>query len=637
MTNSVRPGTLAPAVALVAWVFLDGVRVWLPSLLFVVGDAGSTSALTMGGIAVAIVAVPPLLAALLGSKVVRVGWPSGIALLAGGRLLLQLTDGGLLQFAASSVLIIGAGLALGATGAGAPSGRQARIAVLLGIVGSIVVHAGLGTTDLVWRDGVGTWAVLVVLLASLALAARDAGSVLDPAAAPVPGAAWPWWTMGPVVILLSVLTAPPGRLLTATSWPGPVAVAALVAAHGLAIAAAVSARWLGPAVAGSVGAGLVLFGTAGSLQAGSLLAVAAQLLLAAGTGLVVGSLARTDVHVPVRRRAVAAAALPLGLVIVGFAYYAGYDLVLPFPRRAVLLATSALVAGVGLYIATVELRPALRERGVARQLVAVAVATAITAGAAAALVASPGTSTPQTASADEPIDVAVYNIHMGFDQQGRMSLATIGRTLAERSPDIVVLNEVDRGWLTTGSREPLRILQDQLDMPYVFAPAADEIWGNAVFSRYPITEVSVERLPRGEDAMARSQLIVILEVQPERRVAVIATHLSHVDSQGDTRLPQARAVAGTLARLQERGVPVLVAGDLNAEPDAAELATFGDIARSAVPSDTPTYPADDPEVQIDHLLITQEFDVTDVDVPDVQASDHLPVFARLLLAPPPES
>lgn len=636
MTNSVRPGTLAPAAALVAWLFLDGVRVWLPSLLFVVGDAGSTSALTMGAIALAIVAVPLVLVALLGSSVVRLGWPSGVALLVGGRLILQLTDGGLPQFATSSVLVIGAGLAFGAIGAGAPSGRQARIAVLLGIVGSIVVHAALGTTDLVWRAGIGTWAVVAVLLAGLAVAARDARSVLDPDAGAA-GAAWPWWTMGPVVLLLSVLTAPPGRLVAATTWPSSVAIGSLVAAHGLAIAAAIGARWLGPAVAGSTGAGLVLFGTAGSLQAGSLLAVTAQLLLAIGAGLIVGSLARLDVQVPIRRRAVAAAGLPLGLVAVGFAYYAGYDLVLPFPRRAVLLATSAVVAGAGLYTATVELRPALRERGIARQLIAVTAATAVTAGAAAALVASPGPSMPQTASRGEPIDVAVYNVHMGFDPQGRMSLARIGQTLHDRSPDIVVLNEVDRGWLTTGSREPLRILQDQLDMPYVFAPAADEIWGNAVFSRYPITEVSIERLPRGEDAMARNQLIVIMEVEPERRLALIATHLSHVDSQGDTRLPQARAVAGTLARLQERGVPVLVAGDLNAEPDAAELATFGDIARSAVPPGTPTYPSGDPEVQIDHLLITEEFEVMDAEVAHVGASDHLPIFARLLLTPPPAS
>lgn len=636
MTDTARPGTLVPVTALIALVFFDVLRVWLPSLLFVVGDAGSTSATVMGAIALAIAIVAPLVCGLLGEAVIRIGWPLGITLVVAGRLLLQVSDGGPLQFAASSVAIVGAGIAFGVIGAGAPSGRQARIAVLLGIAGSIAIHIGLGTTDLVWRDGLTAWAVLIVLLGSSVLAARDARGILAPDHAVVPGPAWPWWLMGPVLVLVGILTAAPGRVVTATGWPDVLVVSTVVVAHGLAIAAAISARWFGPAVAGATGAGLVLFGTAGSLQAASITAVAAQVLLVVGLGLTVGAVTRADVGVSARRRAVAAAGFPLAFLAIGFLYYAGYDLVLPFPRRAVLLATSTIVAGAGLFIATAEFRPALRERGTARQVLAVVAATVVTAGVAAAVVVTPAPTQPAPGQPGEEIGITLYNIHMGFDPHGRMSLGEIGQAIDDTDADIVVLNEVDRGWLTTGSREPLRMLQERLDMPYVFAPAADEIWGNAVFSRYPITEVNIERLPRGSDAMARSQLIVVLEVEPERRVALIATHLSHVDQQGDTRLPQARAVAGTLARLQERGVPVIIAGDLNAEPDDAELATFGDIARSAVPETNPTFPSADPEVQIDHILVTQEFDVVGSDVPQAGGSDHLPVTARVVLVPPDE-
>jgi endonuclease/exonuclease/phosphatase family metal-dependent hydrolase len=633
VTDVARPGTLVSVTALISLVFFDVLRVWLPSLLFVVGDAGSTSATVMGGIAVAIMLVAPLVCALLGAATVRIGWPLGVVLLLAGRLLLQASDGGPLQFAASSIAVVGAGIAFGVIGAAAPSGRQARIAVLLGIVGSVVIHTGLGTTDLVWRDGPAAWATLIVLLGATLIAARDGREVLNAEHAVVPGPAWPWWLMGPVLVLLGVLTAPPGRIVTATEWPDVLTVSTVIVAHGAAIMAAISARWFGPAVAGATGAGLVLFGTAGSLQAASIIAVAAQVLLAVGLGLIVGAMARADAEVGARRRSIAAAGFPLAFVLVGFLYYAGYDLVLPFPRRAVLLVTSAIVAGAGLYIATAEVRPALRERGTARQVMAVAAATAATAGVAAALVVSPAPMVPAPDAPGEEIGITLYNIHMGFDPEGRMSLGEIGDVLDATDADIVVLNEVDRGWLTTGSREPLQMLQERLGMPYVFAPAADEIWGNAVFSRYPITEVSIERLPRGRDAMARSQLIVVMEVEPERRVALIATHLSHVDVQGDTRLPQARAVAGTLARLQERGVPVIVAGDLNAQPDDAELATFGDVARSAIPQSNPTFPSTAPEVQIDHILVTQELDVVGFDVPQSQASDHLPVSARLVLQP----
>jgi endonuclease/exonuclease/phosphatase family metal-dependent hydrolase len=266
--------------------------------------------------------------------------------------------------------------------------------------------------------------------------------------------------------------------------------------------------------------------------------------------------------------------------------------------------------------------------------VAVVVAAALLGGMAG-LVSPPVTALrPTPGASDAPIRVALYNLQMGFDAEGRFAIDDQAAVLADLAPDIVVLNEVDRGWLVTGGRDTLRQLSGALGMAYVFGPSSDEVWGNAILSRYPITEVAVERLPRGRDPMDRSQLIAVVEVVEEAPIAVVATHLAQVDQQGDTRLPQARSVAATLVRLRDRGVPVVLAGTLYAEPGSAELGTITDSARATLPEGDPTWPADAPEYQIGHILSTDDLRMRDHQVLGVPHSDHLPVIVTIDLPPP---
>ena len=59
--------------------------------------------------------------------------------------------------------------------------------------------------------------------------------------------------------------------------------------------------------------------------------------------------------------------------------------------------------------------------------------------------------------------------------------------IEEQQPDIVALQEVTRGWVIYGSFDMLVWLSQRLDMPYVYGPAADSVWGNAILSRYPMS------------------------------------------------------------------------------------------------------------------------------------------------------
>jgi endonuclease/exonuclease/phosphatase family metal-dependent hydrolase len=77
-----------------------------------------------------------------------------------------------------------------------------------------------------------------------------------------------------------------------------------------------------------------------------------------------------------------------------------------------------------------------------------------------------------------------------------------------------------------------------------------------------------------------------------------------------------------------------VFGDMNAAPTAPELQPLLQRLHDAWSgSDTPgfTYPAEAPRERIDYVLVSPQFTVRSVRVPDTQASDHRPVVAELVL------
>lgn len=628
MADTDRPGVFIPAAALVSLLLVDTLRVWFPAVLIGI-DA---SAPTRGTLAIGVATLAPLVAWAVPRRAVPGAWLGSVGLLLLARLLLQGNLGLTGQAIASSVALTAAGVAIGILASGARSSATTRFSVLIGFAAAGAIHAGLGMTDLAWRDGAAAWLTLLVQLGATGAAAWTLRSSLL-TGADRSDAAWPWWLFGPILLLLGVLVLVPGRVATSTRWSDPWVAAVIVVAAGLLVVAVLIGRWLGPSLAGPAGAALTLVGTAGSLQTTSVVAVISQLCLAAGLGLVVASCDRVQGELPPRRLAVAAAGIPTVFCLLAVAYYAGYGVNVAFPNRIVLLLVSALVAIGALWAGAARDADALRERGLLRQVANATAATASLALLAALSVDGAERGPAEVGSPDAPIRVVLANLHSGYDQHGRYAVDRLGDMLAEQEPDIVVLNEVDRGWMVTGGRDTLRQLSGTLGMSYVFGPAADEVWGNAILSRYPVTESTVERLPRGAEPMDRTQLIAVIEVAPEDQIAVIATHLSEVDRQGDTRLPQARSIAATMVRLRDRGVPVLLAGSLNAEPDDAEWTTLTDTTRSVLPRGHPTRPASDPTDQVDHILTTEEFRLRDAEVLEVELSERRPMVAVLELMP----
>lgn len=639
-----RTPVIGVGSALIGFAFLEVLRIWLPSVLFVAGDAGGTSAVWMAAFGLLCLGLAPALASLPIRIRPVLLWRLGAGALLLGRGSLVLQPGGPGRLVASSLAVVGATIAIVALAAGVRADRTVRVGLFAGVVGSTCLHVGTRTRGLVWPETPATTAASIVVLVLLVLAVVRTDRELAPdaaASAPAPsggGAAWPWFALTPMLVLVGVISGVPGRMAVATGtetgWSAPQIAATIAGAHlGALIAASVAPR-IGPARAGLLAAAAIAGGTAAALDAAGWSGVLGQVVLVLGIGLLFGSDLGTTVRAASdRHRGIAAGGAVLAFGAITSVYYVAYDVAMPFDNRVLLLATGAL--GAGLALATslsgraATVRAALDLRRFAQRLV---IATAIVG------LVSFGARPPDVplARATEPdvLRVATYNVQFGFDLDGRFAAREQARLLRELAPDVVLLNEVDRGWLTTGGHDALEIIAAELGLPHrMFAPAADEVWGNALLSRYPIAERAAERLPSGADPMERGQLVAVLNLDGDRQVGVVGTHLSHLGDQGDTRLPQARAVAATVAVLSEREVPTVVMGDLNAAPGSAALGSFAPLVRDVVPEGTLTYPADAPTEHLDHVLATSELRLVEAVVPEVTLSDHRPVVVDLRFVP----
>ncbi|MEU8052965.1 endonuclease/exonuclease/phosphatase family protein [Micromonospora haikouensis] len=663
------------ALALGIVVLTDVLRVFLPSVITIFGQAATTPAELLGAFAlgwfVLALAFPPLVRR-LGVRPVTL---AAAVALGGARLALTAAPGGRTQLWLATVGLL-AGL-LWLAGTATTTGRPVP-GLALGIALGAVVHAVLGTYDLVWRGGPVGWAGSVALVAVfLVVAAR-------PARQAEPGGARAWLLAGPALLLTGLVALSPAAAATAASyWRGPGGglswppeagdVPTLPAwAVGIFLLAALArpprGRWrLAGPLALVVGAVLFatrdagLLGPAVVLTAagtGACLALADAVPPAAAPPVAVPPAAAPPVAVPpvaappvavppvaavpsagaapsVVPSSAAASSTPgvapgrpglaavLGMLLFAVGYYAAYDL--GYPNAAVPVAMAGLVAAVALggprRATSTPPRRWVRGIAAAGGLV-VLVATGLPSGAFAPL--RPGT--PPAA-----VRVVAYNIRMGFGLDGRFDPDGLARVVARERPDVVVLGEVDRGWLLNGGHDTLALLAARLRMSYVFAPAADPLWGDAVLGRFPLAAARSERLaPAGAPTGAQA-LGVTVDLGGGVRLAVVATHLQ--PPPGREPVAQARAVAAFALRYAA-GLPLVVAGDLNTEPGApgyAEFTRAGLVDALASARPLPTSPADEPREQIDHVLVSAGMRAADPVAPRSIASDHLPVAVTLAL------
>ena len=394
----------------------------------------------------------------------------------------------------------------------------------------------------------------------------------------------------------------------------------LVAGIGIAAGAFVLARGLParPAAAASITVGAAL-----------LWAHVPVLSLAAGAAFAAGVLIAAALIVAAPQREstspwLAVVGLGIGWVLfvagafVHYAYFANLE--------ALWLLTAVVV------VAVLLVPPSPLPRW--RPLVAVLVAALAVLAPAAGLML---TASPVTfGSANPPLTfrVMTYNVHQGFDAFDIAGLEKTADAIAHEGPDVVVLEEVVRGWLIDEQNDVVGYLSARLGMPYVFGPTIGDLYGNAILSRYPITEVRRVHYAKEPGLRYQPRGAIIARIGDSATLVKALIAVTHLDENADAsavRMEQVRTLLGEIGA----ATPAIIACDCNAMPDAPELklitdSGFGDLALQSGGGGN-TFPADSPVERIDYIFgvgVT----ASQGHVSNSTASDHRAVIVNVTLS-----
>ena len=501
--------------------------------------------------------------------------------------------------------------------------------LVLGLGLDLAVRIAFRTVDLQWMPGAAAHAVTLLLAAAGGLAAWGLRAVATKAE-PIPRSAVSLLALGPGLVLYHLLTGNLGLAQVKLDLDFPQAAAVLALGTALGLAA-------GTSVVSSGGGRRPLVG--GPLLPGALVAVAALGLWEfwrerwlGPVGLVVGTAGATILltralvgGAPVRRPRAGSPTLWLtaGLVLqVGllFTYYTFTGLPQVLVVASGLLLFGAAFAGL----------PAASS-GQPR-LWGSLVPTAVLAGLLIAVCgwhwlrwSEPEAGPPLA----RELTAMSYNIQTGFARDNYWSLEATARTIEAARPDIVVLQEVSRGWLVTTGVDEVLWLSHRLGMPAVFGASSDDgLWGNAVLTRAPIDAVTIRRY-RTTENLDRGVTEVRLATEAGD-LWVFSTHLDNPSGAGAVRLEQVDQLLDAWASR----TPALLMGDLNATPDSDVLAAlrdagFTDLGAALGPTETTS----EDGRRIDYILATDQIAARSVRIPSTWTSDHRPVVADLTLEP----
>jgi endonuclease/exonuclease/phosphatase family metal-dependent hydrolase len=232
--------------------------------------------------------------------------------------------------------------------------------------------------------------------------------------------------------------------------------------------------------------------------------------------------------------------------------------------------------------------------------------------------------------AEAVIRIMTYNIHQGISIDGWVDPEAIAAAIEAQNPDVVVIQEMMRGQYAAGSLDVAEWLSRRLKMPFYFAPATDNTFGEALFTRLPVLAWQAGKLPYTEGAQPRSYVQVTLGFGKSEPVTIFGTHLDHISQK--TRIPQVQQLLANWNH-QPR---TLIVGDMNSGPGQPENGLFlaaGLISAQDVTGNGSRFTFDSrtPRARIDWIYGTPDVSFSNFQIPQTLASDHLPVVVDVTL------
>ncbi len=237
------------------------------------------------------------------------------------------------------------------------------------------------------------------------------------------------------------------------------------------------------------------------------------------------------------------------------------------------------------------------------------------------------------AEAGERLIVMTYNIHQGYNTEGKINPWELLEPIRSANPHIIALQESDMNRISSTNVDIVQWLAHKLDMYVYFGPETKhQIYGVAILSKYPITFTETYYLTSIED----QRVLVRADIQFEGRP--LSIYAVHMGLSEEDRTTQAAEIVDIVS---ENTNCIILMGDLNSIPGSPQIAAFTAVLRDAwtsagnAPMDPLGYTSDslDPQKRIDYILVSPELAsrVTHCQViRGAHGSDHLPVWAEIV-------
>jgi endonuclease/exonuclease/phosphatase family metal-dependent hydrolase len=168
--------------------------------------------------------------------------------------------------------------------------------------------------------------------------------------------------------------------------------------------------------------------------------------------------------------------------------------------------------------------------------------------------------------------VMTWNLWWHFGPWGER-FSRIVETIRSAAPDVLCIQEV---W-SNRTRSDADRLALELGFHVVSTDPVfynDESFGNAILSKWPLTRVADESLPRAEGGASHRRVVAATVDTPWGQWPIASTHLDHRFDRSADRQAQIR-------RLMQRSIewrgdpavdlPLIVGADVNAIPDTDEM------------------------------------------------------------------
>ena len=191
--------------------------------------------------------------------------------------------------------------------------------------------------------------------------------------------------------------------------------------------------------------------------------------------------------------------------------------------------------------------------------------------------------------------VVSFNIQHGRAPSGAVDAELTGRECARLAPDVLGLQEVDRGVRRSGRVDQAAVVASATGLTSTFGASlavGGGVYGNALLVRGTLADIETVELPNRGRLEPRT-ILLALAALADADVSVGVTHLS-------TSKPAAiRQLLAALEALWRRPAPRLLLGDFNLLPDAV-IPALG-AARMSVSEAVLTFPSSWPERTIDYV------------------------------------